>query len=131
MPADARRGLLIGIPVFIFAATGIVLAAAGDQNGSTALLVAGLSCFGVAFLVWMVVVLQLTVWASPTTKAWNKAIVEGPTANKFNTVVCSVMLVVGVVLLLREPSLFNVVFVAVVAGMLVVFIRRGWTSQSK
>jgi hypothetical protein len=131
MPAEARRGLLIGVPVFIVAATGMALVATGDQIGSSALFAAGLCCFGVAFLVWMVVVLRLTVWASPSTEAWNKAFVEGPTANKFNTVICSVMLIGGVVLLLREPSPFGAVFVAVVAGMLVRFIRRGWPRQAK
>lgn len=126
MPPEARRGLLIGIPVFILAATGIALGSTGDRTGSTALFVAGIICFGVAFLVWMVVVVRLTYLARPEVKAWNQAITNGPTANRFNTVVCSLLLIVGVVATIQEPSAFWVMWLVVVSGMLVVFIRRGW-----
>lgn len=116
----------MGIPFSIVALTGMGLAAAGDRNESTALLVVGLGCFGVAFVYWGVVMSQLTIWATPEVKAWNEAMYKGPTANKVNTVMCSVIVVGGVVMFVQEPSAFLVLFVAGAAGMLALYVRRGW-----
>lgn len=128
-PAERRLFLCVGIPAFLFFLVGGGLAAIGDQTGTPALMVVGFPILAVGFIGWVVVIHRLTKKASPELKASNKAWVKGPAANKFNTAVCSVLVVVGLGKVVTDPSPFAVVFAAVAIGMLVVFVRRGWPDR--
>ena len=125
MPPEAKRALLrFGIPVFAGALTGMAIGAYGDQTESRLLIVLGAGIFLVAFIVWAIVVSRLL--AKPHVKAWTRETQRGPAANKFNAVVCSGLVVLGVVQVAQEPSGFVVIFLLASVGMLSLFIYRGW-----
>jgi hypothetical protein len=128
MPPEAKRSLRrFGPPVVVAALLGMAIGAYGDRTESSLLIAIGVGIFMVAFLVWAVVVTRLL--AKPHVKAWTRAMERGPSANRFNSVVCSVLVAIGVIQISQEPSGFSVVFLLGSVGMLVLFIYRGWFSK--
>ena len=128
-PEERRLFLRVGIPGLCLILVGGGLAVAGDVRGTPVLMAVGFPIAGVGLVVWALVVHRLTHKASPPLKAWTRARMEGAAANKFNTAVCSVLVLVGIWQLVRAPSVFYLVFVVGAVGMLGVFVRRGWPDR--
>jgi hypothetical protein len=130
-PKERRLLFRVGIPGLLLFLCGGGLAIAGDQTGTTALMAVGFPMVGVGFVVWGAVVYRLTNRANPALKAWNKSVAEGPAANKFNTVICSLMLVGGAFAAVQRPHPFWLAWFGIGAVMLLVFVRRGWFTTPK
>ena len=128
-PDERRLFVRVALPGIVLFLVGSGLAIAGDATKTPVLMAVGFPILGVGFIGWAVVGYRLTFKASPALKAWNKARMEGPAANKFNTAVCSVLVFFGIGQLVADPSPFSVVFAIGTIGMLVTFVRRGWPDR--
>jgi hypothetical protein len=129
-PNERRLFVRVGVPGMFLFLLGSGLAIAGETTRTPALMAVGFPVLGVGFIAWAMVVYQLTRKGSPQLMAWQRARVEGATANKFNTVVCSAIVIVGVVTLIESPSAFSLAFVVSATAMLVFFARRGWPRRN-
>jgi hypothetical protein len=130
-PGERRLLFRVGVPGLLLFLCGGGLAIAGDQTRATALMAVGFPILVVGFVLWAVVAFRLSNRASPALRAWNRSVFDGPTANKFNTVICSLMLLGGAFVAIQWPHPFWLVWFGIGAVMLVVFVRRGWFTTSK